>query len=74
MFQHRFHDEGVHKPPRRKFETQHCRATRREVLVVDDYVCKRAGSDSDGRGSEHKLAGLKHMEKYSGPDDEHAEQ
>ena len=40
--------------------------------MVDGYVCKRAGSDGDGRGSGHKLAGLKCMEKYGGQDNEHA--
>ncbi len=78
QFHHQLYDEGVHATLQSKFKVQHFRITRREVLMVEDYGCKRVGSGGDGRGTMqqklgHKFLGLKCMEKYSGPDNKYTD-
>lgn len=75
-----FHDEHVLEKAHRQFQKRF-RTSRNEAQAVDDYVSKRIGGEEVGEqiqsqrvdGGGHKLAGLRCMEKYGGPDDEYAE-
>jgi hypothetical protein len=78
-FHHLFHDEHVHDKSLRQFQ-ERLRTSREEGApapagdsVVDDPESRSPASAVVVGKEQHKLAGLRCMEEYGGPDDAYAE-